>query len=129
MGQVPAHPDIVYAQLGRVPSCAAASLGGREELADAGVAVTEHVRTRLLTRHEDLAVEDDDRAVAAARDALHQQLPGGGEDLAGGRVELRAGVGDAHVLVAGAVVWFEEDRQPELLRVGVRAPDLASPVR
>src|SRR5438309_10228395 len=126
---MPAHPDIVYAQLARVPCCAATSLADCDELANAGVAITEHARPRLLAPHEDLAVEDDDRAVAATCDALHQQLPGGGEDLAGGRVELRAGVGDAHVLVAGAVVWFEEDRQPELLRVGVRAPDLASPVR
>ena len=70
-------------------------------------AITEYVRPRLLARHQDLAVEDDDRAVAAACDALYEQLLGGGEDLTGGCVELRAGVDDAHVLVAVAVVRFE----------------------
>jgi len=108
-----------------MPGCAAASLASRDELANAGVAITEHVRPRLLARHEDLAVEDDDRAVAAACDALHQQFLRGGEDLTGGRVELRTGVNDEHVLVAVAVVWFEEHRQPELLRVRVGASDVA----
>src|SRR5438309_5236368 len=121
---MPAHPDIVYAQLARVPCCAATSLADCDELANAGVAITEHARPRLLARHEDLVVEDDDRAIAAACDALHQQLLGGGEDLTSGRVELRARVDDGHVLVAGAVVWFEQNREPELLRVCVGAPDV-----
>ncbi|TMG50819.1 MAG: hypothetical protein E6H91_04005 [Chloroflexi bacterium] len=107
VGEVPLHPDIVRAQLGRVARGATAPLAGRDELANAELAITDHVRRRLLACHEDLAVEDDDRAVAAACDALHQQLLGGSEDLTGGRVELRAGVGNAYVLIAGAVVRFE----------------------
>src|SRR5688572_26956274 len=108
-----------------MPCGAAAALARRDQLANAGAAIAEHVRPRLLARQKDLAVEDDDRAVTAARDALDQQLLRGGEDLAGGRVELSPGISDGHVLVAGAVVGFEQDRQAEPLRIGVRASDVA----
>src|SRR5688572_15289878 len=122
---MPGDTDIVDAQLARAPCRAAASLARRYQLANAGVAIPDHVGRRLFARQEDLAVEDDDRAVTAARDALHQQLLRGGEDLARGYVELRAVIGDGHVLVAGAVVGFEQHRQAEPLRVRVRASDVA----
>ena len=88
------------------------------------MSIAEDVRPRLLARHEDIAVEDNDGAVAAACDALHQQLVGGGEDVAGGRVELRSRIHDEHVLVTVAVVRLEEHRQPEPLRVRVGAADV-----
>jgi hypothetical protein len=125
VGQVAGDSCVVSAKLSWVPGRAAASLTCGDELANAGAPVADHVRPCLLARHEDVAVEDDDRAVAAAHDALHQQLLRRGKDLAGCGVELRARIRDGHVLVAGAVVGFEQHRQAELLRIGIRAPDIA----
>src|SRR5205807_8100055 len=102
-----------------------APLAGGDERANAGPAIADHERPRLLARHEQLTIENDDRAVAAACDALYQQLPGGGEDLTGGRVELGAGVGHRDMPVAGAVVRLEDHRQPEPPRVRVGASDVA----
>ena len=107
VGQMPAHSGVVSAQLRRLPGRAAASLGRGDELANARSPIADHVGSGLLARHEDLAVEDDDRTVAASGDALNQQLLRRREDFACGRVELRAGIRDGHVLVAGAVVGFK----------------------
>jgi hypothetical protein len=125
VGQMPGNSHVVSAQLGRVPRGAAASLARGDELANARSSVTHHVGSGLLARHKDVAVEDDDRAVTASRDALHQELLRRGKDFARGGVELRARVRDRHVLVAGAVVGLQQHGQAELLRVGVRAADIA----
>jgi hypothetical protein len=97
VGQVAGDSCVVSAKLSWVPGRAAASLTCGDELANAGAPVADHVRPCLLARHEDVAVEDDDRAVAAAHDALHQQLLRRGKDLAGCGVELRARIRDPDI--------------------------------
>src|SRR5688500_6022934 len=97
VGQVAGDSCVVSAKLRWVPGRPAASLAGGYELANTGAAIADHIRPCLLAGHQDLAVEDDDRAVAAAHDALHEQLLRCGEDLASCGVELRSRICHSHM--------------------------------